>query len=267
LGVNDLTAHLLDKGDQKKIKHLCLPCDSEWEIYPDDVKVEYEDNGGLLDPVRLDRSVLEEAKADLGPRLFAGQYGQSPRPHEGMMFDRSKFQVVDYYPAKTIARVRYWDKAGTKDGDGAQTAGVLMSIRRDGAVVVEDCIAKRWNFSDREKVICNTAVADGVETKIYYEQEPGSGGKESAEATFKNLAGFYREADRPVGDKVTRAEPWSVEVNNENVYLLKGDWNLGFIGEHEDFPNGKLKDRVDASSGAYAKLAGLGGNRKRAGTW
>ena len=40
------------------------------------------------------------------------------------------------------------------------------------------------------KIIKQVAIGDGTDTIIYIEQEPGSGGKESAEATIRNLAGF-----------------------------------------------------------------------------
>ncbi|MFP4046383.1 MAG: hypothetical protein ACLFT4_01330 [Bacteroidales bacterium] len=81
-----------------------------------------------------------------------------------------------------------------------------------------------------------------------------SGGKESAESTIRNLAGFAVYADKPTGDKVKRADPYSVQVNNNNVYLLRGQWNKDFIDEHTFFPYSTYKDQVDAASGAFAKL-------------
>ena len=87
------------------------------------------------------------------------------------------------------------------------------------------------------------------------EQEPGSGGKESAEATIKNLMGFSVYKDRPVGDKVKRADPFSVFVNNGNVRMLRAFWNDLYIDELTNFPNSTFKDQTDASSGAFAKLS------------
>jgi predicted phage terminase large subunit-like protein len=88
------------------------------------------------------------------------------------------------------------------------------------------------------------------------EQEPASGGKESAEASIRNLAGFSVHADRPTGDKVRRADPYSVQVNIGNVSLLHGDWNKGFIEEHRYFPFGAFKDRVDSAAAGFNELAG-----------
>lgn len=100
------------------------------------------------------------------------------------------------------------------------------------------------------------AQSDGRNVKIGIEQEPGSGGKESAESTVRNLSGFSVFVERPTGDKVYRADPFSVQVNHGNVRLLRGDWTHEFIEELRFFPAGTYKDQVDAASGAFNKLAG-----------
>ena len=89
---------------------------------------------------------------------------------------------------------------------------------------------------------------------IAIEQEPGSGGKESAETTIRNLAGWRVTADRPTGDKVVRAEPYAAQVQGGNVLLVKGAWNQDFIDEHVSFPVGRAKDQVDAASAAFNLL-------------
>jgi len=90
--------------------------------------------------------------------------------------------------------------------------------------------------------------------RVYVEQEPGSGGKESAEATIRNLAGWAVYADKPTGDKAFRADPYSVQVNNGAFQLLRGEWNAKFLEEHRFFPFGTYKDQVDASAGAFNQL-------------
>jgi hypothetical protein len=61
-----------------------------------------------------------------------------------------------------------------------------------------------------------------VSYKIVIEQEPGSGGKESAEATLRNLAGFSVVLDRVTGSKEIRAEPFTAHVQAGNVWLVAG---------------------------------------------
>jgi predicted phage terminase large subunit-like protein len=106
---------------------------------------------------------------------------------------------------------------------------------------------------------------DGINVMVGIEQEPGSGGKESAQNTARNLAGFISEIVRPSGDKVTRAMPFSAQVNVNNVYLARGEWNNAYMNELTLFPNSKYKDQVDASSGAFTLLTNSG--QKRAGVW
>ena len=89
---------------------------------------------------------------------------------------------------------------------------------------------------------------------MWIEQEPGSGGKESAENTVRNLAGYNCQIERVTGEKVVRAEPLAAQASVRNVRLLAGPWNEEFIGEAEVFPVGRLKDQVDAAGGAFNKL-------------
>ena len=258
----DPTGHLLEKK-KSNIKHICLPGELdrfEHLVSPPELVDKYVD--GLLDPIRLNRRVLEDLEIDLGQYGYAGQIGQSPVMATGGMFKADNFVMVERCPdEKEIVQVlRYWDKAGTKEKTrgrrtkAAWTVGTKMARLRDGKYIILDVKRGRWSSEERERIIRMTAEADGIDVQVWYEQEPGSGGKESAEATTRNLAGYTAKADLPRGDKIYRADPYSVQVNNGNVLLLKGDWNYEFVEEHRFFPNSAYKDQVDASSGAFAKL-------------
>jgi len=69
-------------------------------------------------------------------------------------------------------------------------------------------------------VIKNTAILDGQDCAQWVEQESGSGGKESAQNTVMNLAGFDVHVDKVTGDKLTRAHPFSAQVEAGNVCVL-----------------------------------------------
>jgi predicted phage terminase large subunit-like protein len=259
---NDPTGHILAK-QKSNVKHICLPGEIKnykKSLKPGNLIKNYKD--GLLDPVRMDWNVLHDMEADLGQYGYAGQVGQSPTPPEGGMFKVDHFQIVDQLPSPVnfLNTVRYWDKAGTQGG-GAYTVGCKMSSLKNGKFIVHDVKRGQWSTEIRERIIRETAEADGVKVQVHTEQEPGSGGKESADATISNLAGFSAYKDRPTGDKVFRADPYSVQVNNGNVMLLRADWNQVFKDEHRNFPFSTYKDQVDAASGAFSKLA----NRKKAG--
>ena len=213
--------------------------------------------GEPLFPEHKSLEFLLQRKGILSEASWESLYQQSPFVSAGGIFPVDKFDFVDRLDMSEAQRsVRYWDKAGTKDGDGAETSGTLMHVLKNGRFVISSVIHGRWSYLEREQKIKATAQADGYRTEIYVEQEPGSGGKESAERTVIGLAGFRAYADRPTGDKALRAEPYAAQVQAGNVKLVRGEWNRPFLEEHEYFPYGKLKDMVDSSSGAFNKIAG-----------
>jgi predicted phage terminase large subunit-like protein len=183
-------------------------------------------------------------------------FQQRPLPAEGGMFKSHWFESVREFPRKDAQYCRYWDKAGTAD-DGAYTVGVLMAKSKDNVFYVVDVVRGQWSALQREQVIKQTAIEDrnlyGNNT-VWVEQEPGSGGKESAESTIRNLAGFTIRAERVTGSKEARAEPYAAQAEAGNVKLIQGDWNQVYKSELAAFPFGMYADQVDASSGAFNKL-------------
>jgi predicted phage terminase large subunit-like protein len=192
-------------------------------------------------------------------------YQQTPIVVGGGLFPIAKIELKKAAPRKEIKRtVRYWDKAGST-GSGAYTAGVLMHYLKDNSMFIEDIKRGQWSALDREKIIKQTTELDARQFKSYkvwIEQEPGSGGKESAENTIKLLMGYTVEAEKVTGygpgtrglGKEFRAEPFAAQVQAGNVSILAADWSRAFLEELEQFPSGKYKDQVDASSGAFNKL-------------
>jgi predicted phage terminase large subunit-like protein len=208
--------------------------------------------GEALCPARFDEAALRDIRMVLGEYAFAALYQQSPRPREGVMFPRDKATIVHAIPAGA-QHIRYWDKAGT-EGAGKYTAGVRMA-KADGIYYIVHVERKQLASAERRKLMRQTAVTDGVSVKVRMEQEPGSGGKESAEVSVRDLAGFDVKAEPVTGDKATRADPFAAQWQAGNVRLVEGDWNTAYLNELEAFPNGKYSDQTDASSGAFNKLA------------
>lgn len=249
---DDPAGHLLAmKSDNVRL--ICLPaCSREFDVVPRRLRALYQD--GLLDPVRLPREVLDEIKHRRGAYVYAGQYGQSPIPRGGGMFKTDRIQIDVPNNRRLTKHVRFWDKAGTAGG-GAFTVGVLIALDAEKRTWVLDVIRGQWDSAEREQIIRMTAEIDGTDVTIGLEQEPGSGGKESAQATVRRLAGFRVKIDRPTGDKASRADPFSTQVNAGNVLLQRAEWNREYIEELRYFPNSTYKDQVDATSGAYTILS------------
>ncbi len=251
---NDVTGYLLDKN--KNIKHICLPALQSDKISPPELKNFYTD--GLLDNKRLSKDILEQKRVEMGDYAFAMQYLQQIVPKAGSFFDVSKLLTINNLDEKEVVRVvRYWDKAGTHQA-GCYTVGVKMAMLKNRTYAVLDVVRGQWEASEREKIIRQVAELDGQQVTVFIEQEPGSGGKESAESTIRNLAGFRCYADRPSGDKISRADTLAVQLNAGNVSMLRAEWNNEFKRELEFFPYGKFKDQVDATSGAFNMLVKMG---------
>ena len=148
-----------------------------------------------------------------------------------------------------------------------------MMKMKDDSFVIAHCKKGQWGAAQREPQIKLQAILDDElvgkdplikRTMGWVEQEPGSGGKDSAEATIKNLVGHYYRADRVTGDKEARGEPLAAQIGAGNVKVVMGEWTQEFLDEMAMFPNGKFKDQADAAAGAFNKLAVT---RKVAGTW
>lgn len=252
----DLSGHVLEQGGYE---HLVLPNEFENEHrcvtflgFEDPRK----DEGELLWPDRCNQETTEELQEVLSEYAYAGQFQQRPAPKQGGTFKRDKWIIVDAIPGKVIGVTwRAWDKASTEDG-GAFTVGTKMSRLEDGRFIITDVERGQWSSANREQHIKDTANKDGAHVHISIEQEPGSSGVDSVNASIRNLAGFVVEPDKVTGSKETRADPYATQQQNGNILLLRGSWNKAFIAEHTFFPNSKYKDQVDSASQVFTRVAG-----------
>ena len=195
---------------------------------------------------------LMERRAVMTRAGWESEYQQNPIVIGGAMFPVEKLRTLPVLDrSKIMASVRSWDKAGSVTTEAAFTAGVLMHRMKDNTYVIEHIERGQWGVLDREeriKFITQMDARNCPNYTVVLEQEPGSGGKESAELTVRNLAGYRVIADRVTGSKEIRAEPFAAQVQAGNVALCAGSWHDQFIDEAISFPNGKYKDQIDACS-------------------
>jgi predicted phage terminase large subunit-like protein len=245
----------------------------------------YDEEGGLrpdtfLQHARTSENPFIDAKYEaLVRRQYTGQFAQQELEGlflelGGLMFMPEWFEptIKPYEVPAGAKRVRYWDKAATSGG-GDYSAGVLMALD-GGTYYVEDVVRGQWSPAMRNKVIIQTARSDkqkyrGSNVRVILEQEPGSGGKESAMLSVQQLAGFSVQIDKVSGAKhrvkdrmrlpgeakVIRAMPWAAQAEYGNVHLVQGRFNKEWLSEVCTFPEAQHDDQVDATSGAFAHLA------------
>lgn len=178
----------------------------------------------------------------------ASQLQQRPIPREGGDFKREWIKFLDLAPSRVTLRVRGWDLAATKDGRGARTAGVKMSLTEDGKFVVEDVDKGRWSAGEAQDKIAWHADRDRC--TVYLPQDPGQAGVAQVEAFAKLLAGHDVRFSPETGSKTDRARPLTAQAEAGNFYLVRAPWNDDYIRELTEFPGGDLSDQVDASSRA-----------------
>ena len=222
--------------------------------------------GEPLFPEHKPLNMLLDQKKVMTEASWAAEYQQHPYLTSGGMFPVEKMRVVPLFNRTEVsATVLAVDKAGTVSDSAAYTAIVIMSKMRNGQYVIERVVRGRWEALEREKQIKDWAMRTRdnigrlpISFKVVIEQEPGSGGKESAEATIRNLAGFNVFSDKPGAgrSKEVRAEPFAAQVQGGNVSLHAGLWVPDFLEEAEAFPFGTYLDQVDAASMAFYHLTG-----------
>jgi predicted phage terminase large subunit-like protein len=194
----------------------------------------------------------------LAPIRATGEHGwwslyqQRPFPKGGAMFKRGWFGVEDAAPRGGRV-VRGWDLAATKDGDGAATCGVKIRAA-GGRFYVEHVAWLRGSPHEVEALITQTAEQDGRDVVQDLPQDPGQAGKSQRSYLASKLAGYIAHFSPETGSKELRAEPFAAQAQAGNVALVRGNWNDALLDELEAFPVGRLKDRVDACSRAFAAL-------------
>lgn len=243
---DDLCGRLLDKEPERwtvlKLTGIC-----------EDTTPEYEQReiGEALWPARFDVDTLERQRA-LNPHQFEAMTQQNPSPREGSFFKPANIEIVDALPAN-LKYVRGWDIGATANG-GDPTTGVKIGTDGNGIFYIADVVHGHWATDERDREIRQTAELDGKNIKQRLPQDPGAAGKSLAVSHTRLLAG-YSVITKPVsGDKETRADPFSSQVNAGNVKMLRADWNRDYIEELRQFPNGKFDDRVDASADAFDEV-------------
>lgn len=210
------------------------------------------DEGHALWPERYALKDLERIKRSVGSYHWEALYQQRPSPREGNLFKVNRLNFCDVEPIG-LKRVRAWDLAST-EGDGDYTAGVKIGKDSEDRVYV--CHVKRgqWATDERDRELKLTAEEDGYKCRQRLPQDPGQAGKSQVPHLARLLHGFPLKFQTVSGDKVTRADPFSSQVNAGNVWLVRGDWNRDYIEELRQFDRGKHDDMVDASSDAYDEV-------------
>jgi len=220
--------------------------------------------GEVLCPAMLNKTEMLKIR-EVSEYYFTALYQQMPYDKEGQRYKREWFKTVSKLPEGVTIKliVRYWDKANSTKGD--HTAGALMAYCSDGFFYFLDMKRKQCTSYERDQMMKKAADEDHEKygkVKTFHQQDPGSAGKDSAEATNRVLMGFPAFFETVTGDKETRSEPMESAFQGGLIFLMQGAWNKAFIDECVAFPRGQYDDQVDAGSSSYNKLLELIGKKR-----
>ncbi len=209
--------------------------------------------GDALWPDRYDIKRLEAIRKQLGTYWFEAEYQQSPVHQFAGMAAASWFPTVDILPHYSKLRaVRSWDFASTP-GAGDYTVGTKLAI--DGETGIEyilDVIRGQWGPAEVERRVKMAAQDDGVETRIFIEEEPGSSGKSLISHYVRNvLSGYAVRGVRATGQLFVRAQPFFATAEGGAVRRVIAPWGQAFIDEMIVFPEGPHDDIVASVSQAH----------------
>lgn len=179
----------------------------------------------------------------------------------GKVFNQDWFGFITDAELPDLRRAiacRFWDFAATekdiKSKDPCFTASVKM-FRLGNLYIVADMSADQIGPAETDDKVLSLAQEDGRQCMVRWELEGGSAGPRDEYHLTTKLMGFDAEAVKPQGDKVKRAKPFASQCKAGNVMLLKRPWNKDFLRWYHAFPDGKVKDPIDAGSGCFAVLA------------
>jgi hypothetical protein len=235
----------------------------------------------LRDNPHLDAEEYEKSLDELDPvtraQLLNGDWRVLPA---GPLFKREDFTIIDEIPPLALW-VRYYDLATSIKEKADETAGSLVGVRANGAIVIADqvCWKREWPDSRdgmREPgqeapgiidiVKTDFALMEGLKKQHELTQIPRLYvGVEAQGMQLALVQDLHRNdeflrvplhSQLAKGDKKQRASVWAARGKRCGIELVRGAWNKPFIDQCVPFDGeGLLRDdRVDSVSGAIEMI-------------
>lgn len=233
----------------------------DWIEYTNTDEYNLRPKGQVLWPGRWPEEEVYKIKKSRTTYVWLAMYQQNPVPDSGLVFKLDWMQYVDSVPLDAY-RVRGWDLAGSENRDADYTAGVRMSYSpTEEAYYIEDVVRAQWDAGEVKKNVKGVADADGYNTVIRMEQEPGASGKITIADFAKTLRGYDFQGVPASGKKSLRWDRLAAAMQHGQVYLLRDpNWNKPFVDELIQLPAARNDDQADAACIAFAQLNQLDDN-------
>lgn len=245
----DVTGYMLKKKGEN-IRHICLPAEDCDDVKPSELRQNYID--GLLDPNRLSRKVLDEAKTDLGSRGYAGQFGQKPSAAGGNIIKESWFRTISYSdfralryrePIHFFLDTAYDEKKKKTDND---PSGIIAACKIKNNIYITHA-KKVWkSFPDLLRFLPEYMYANDYDSSYStLRVEPKANGKSVVQQLEDSTDLNVTYTPTPTDAKDVRLHAIAPKVECGRVYLVEGEWNEEFVDEVCGFPTKVHDEYVD----------------------
>ena len=245
----DVTGYMLKKKGEN-IRHICLPAEECDDVKPAELRKFYVD--GLLDPKRLNRTVLQEAMVDLGSRGYAGQYMQSPSAAGGNIIKESWFRRISLSdfralrfnePIHFFLDTAYDEKKKKTDND---PSGIIAACKIKNSIYITHA-KKVWkSFPDLLRFLPEYMYPnDYDDSQSTLRVEPKANGKSVVQQLEDSTSLNVTYTPTPTDAKDVRLHAIAPKVECGRVYLVDGEWNEEFIDEVCGFPTKVHDEYVD----------------------
>lgn len=238
----DVTGYLLSKKSES-IKHICLPAELSDNVFPIELKQKYID--GLLDPKRMSKSVLNEAKIDLGSYGYANQYGQKSSPSDGGLLKVEWFETIDWRPEfSNIVWNTAIDPAYSENLKNDES-GFLQFGKYNNEMIVRYAEGVYKEFPELVKYTTSFVNLHGYTKQSIVYVEPKASGKSLVQTIKRSGEVNIKEDTPPFKDKVARVSDISPICETKQVKFIRGSWNDALLDQVRTFPNSKQDGLID----------------------
>jgi len=250
---DDTIGHVMKK--KEPYYYLCLPAELSDAVSPPEMKEYYTD--GLLDPVRLNRAVLNKAKSDLGSFAYAGQYNQAPYPEAGGHIKKEWFVYLDSAPTD-VAYDLWVDGAYTDKKDNDPTGFMVAGFDVKNNRLIVKYYAGEWlEIPDVLKKINGIMPNECDAGSMIYIEPKASGYSFIQMIQRETLYNVTRITGRLVQDgKMARVKYAAPKCESSRVCLVRGNWNDEFVTQLTAFPNYSHDESCDLLGYAVKKYFG-----------
>lgn len=205
--------------------------------------------GQALCSERYNEDSLNQIKHAVGARVWNALYQQRPSSQEGNILKREWFQLFDDTPTHFDEMIQSWDLSFTGKDTSDFVVGQVW-IRKGSQKFLVDRVRERFTFTETVEAMRTLSRKWPQATLKLIENKANGPAIESL--LGKEISGMVLW--EPQGDKVSRANAVTPQLEAGNVFIANRSWTQEFIEECVSFPNAAHDDQVDAMTMALLRL-------------